>query len=179
MSAHIQALAVLTAGPTKGQPHDSAERAAGAARTVLDYLNQQAQEIATLRADLSRVQGEIARAMQVLAPNVPESGLEDACRQVKQVAISEADNSATLERALARVQASLDAVIDALDKDQRGSSSRPTTRENVGEVVTAVLEADKQRLSRVQGENDTLRALLAQREAQPAPYTPRTEEAER
>lgn len=61
---------------------------------------------------------------------------------------------------LSRVQASLDAVIDALDRDQRGSPSRATTRENVGAVVAAVLEADEQRLSRVQGERDKLREAL-------------------
>ena len=44
---------------------------------------------------------EIADAMVVLAPNMPESGLVDACRQVKQVAISEADNSEKAEQQLA------------------------------------------------------------------------------
>jgi len=35
--------------------------------------------------------------MRVLDVNMPESGLVDACKQVKQVAISEADNSEKLE----------------------------------------------------------------------------------
>lgn len=41
-------------------------------------------------ATLTQERGE---AMKVLAPNMPESGLIDACRQVKQVAVSEAGNS--------------------------------------------------------------------------------------
>jgi hypothetical protein len=40
---------------------------------------------------------ERERAMKVLQPNVPESGLEDACRQVKQAAISWRDNYETME----------------------------------------------------------------------------------
>jgi hypothetical protein len=40
---------------------------------------------------------EIAEAMTVLAPNMPSSGLVDACKQVKQAAISEANNSTKLE----------------------------------------------------------------------------------
>jgi len=46
-----------------------------------------------LGKDVGRAEAEaqIAEAITVLAPNMPESGLVDACRQVKQVAISEAD----------------------------------------------------------------------------------------
>ncbi len=47
---------------------------------------------------IARERQEIAHAMKVLAPNVPESGLVDAARQVKQVAITEAENSTLLER---------------------------------------------------------------------------------
>lgn len=46
------------------------------------------------------LQAEIAQAMKVLQPNMPESGLVDACRQIKQVAISEADNSSKMEARL-------------------------------------------------------------------------------
>lgn len=56
---------------------------------------------ARLQQKLAEKDATIAKALEVLAPNVPESGLVDACRQVKQVAISEADNSARLEQALA------------------------------------------------------------------------------
>lgn len=45
------------------------------------------------RARAERLAHEQQEAMAVLAPNMPESGLVDACRQIKQVAISEADNS--------------------------------------------------------------------------------------
>ena len=48
----------------------------------------------SLRAALDRER----EAMTVLAPNMPESGLVDACRQIKQVAMSEADNSNVLEQ---------------------------------------------------------------------------------
>lgn len=40
---------------------------------------------------------EKSEVMHVLAPNMPESGLIDACRQVKQATISEADNSKKTE----------------------------------------------------------------------------------
>ncbi len=61
----------------------------------------------TLRAvaQLQRLQREVATAMGVLKPNMPESGLVDACRQVKQAAISEADNSAMAEAELQRLTA--------------------------------------------------------------------------
>ena len=55
------------------------------------------------------LQQERDEAMQVLAPNMPESGLVDACRQVKQVAISEADNAEHAEAALSALQAERDA----------------------------------------------------------------------
>lgn len=41
---------------------------------------------------------EQADAMAVLKPNMPESGLVDACKQVKQVAISAMDNCRESER---------------------------------------------------------------------------------
>ncbi len=57
---------------------------------------------ADLTAEVERLQQEKAEAMCVLGPSIPESGLVDACRQVKQVAISEADNA---EKALAKLEA--------------------------------------------------------------------------
>lgn len=56
--------------------------------------------ISAITEERDRLLAEIAEAMKVLAPNMPESGLVDACKQVKQVAISEADNSANLEAQL-------------------------------------------------------------------------------
>jgi hypothetical protein len=50
------------------------------------------------RAERDQQAGEIAAAMAVLKPNMPESGLVDACKQVKQAAISAMDNSDVLER---------------------------------------------------------------------------------
>jgi hypothetical protein len=58
-------------------------------------------EVDTLRAALEACQQERDEAMDVLNPNVRESGLVDACRQVKQVAISEADNAQSAEASLA------------------------------------------------------------------------------
>lgn len=49
-------------------------------------------------AEVIRLNAERDEALEVLAPNMPENGLVDACRQVKQVAISEADNAYRLER---------------------------------------------------------------------------------
>lgn len=74
-------------------------------------LNALVEEVDQLRAALAAahereaaLRKEIAKATAVLKPNMPESGLVDACKQVKQVAISEADNSETAETALAEAQ---------------------------------------------------------------------------
>lgn len=55
-------------------------------------------------------------AMAVLAPSMPSSGLVDAAKQVKQVAITEKDNAETLEAENARLReesAAWKPVIDA------------------------------------------------------------------
>ena len=57
-------------------------------------------QVADLEARAARVaelEAERERCLDVLAPSVRESGLEDACRQVKQAAISEAQNAEALE----------------------------------------------------------------------------------
>lgn len=58
------------------------------------------EEIVRLRADIEGRDSDIAIAMRVLKPNMPESGLVDACKQVKQVAISEAGNAESLRASL-------------------------------------------------------------------------------
>lgn len=51
-----------------------------------------------LEKKLAQLEAETAEAMLVLDPSMPESGLVDACRQVKQAAVSHAENCETLER---------------------------------------------------------------------------------
>jgi hypothetical protein len=58
----------------------------------------------SIRNQLAYAQQEIARAMDVLKPSMPESGLEDACRQVKQAAISNEENCRRLEEQVNRWQ---------------------------------------------------------------------------
>jgi hypothetical protein len=58
----------------------------------------------SLSRQLAEAQATIDEAMRVLAPNMPESGLVDACRQVKQVAISEADNAEKAQATIARLE---------------------------------------------------------------------------
>lgn len=53
---------------------------------------------------------EIADAMAVLKPNMPQSGLVDACRQVKQAAISAADNCEKAEAQVATLTARVQAL---------------------------------------------------------------------
>ena len=69
----------------------------------LEWLEQEMKRLEVLHlADTQAIrayQRQIEDAMVVLAPNVP-SGLVDACKQVKQVAISGADNS---ERAMKKI----------------------------------------------------------------------------
>lgn len=62
-------------------------------------------EVEALAAKLQEAEQEIAAAMVILAPNIQSSGLVDACKQVKQVAISEADNSEKFEAKLQEIRA--------------------------------------------------------------------------
>lgn len=66
-------------------------------------------QVADLSLRAERVEQERDEAMRVLAPNMPESGLVDACKQVKQVAISEVDNSEKAEAALSTALGERDA----------------------------------------------------------------------
>ena len=69
-----------------------------AADEILDHPWQLEAMSIRLHADAwAKDRLQIDEAMAVLQPNMPESGLVDACRQVKQVAISEADNAERLE----------------------------------------------------------------------------------
>lgn len=54
-------------------------------------------QVATIKAALQTLTEEREQALDILTPNMRESGLLDACRQVKQVAISEAANSTWCE----------------------------------------------------------------------------------
>lgn len=67
------------------------------AATAISVINHVAEKVTTQ-------QQEIDAAMRVLNPNVPTSGLVDAARQVKQVAIVEAENSLMLEKKLQQQQ---------------------------------------------------------------------------
>jgi len=67
---------------------------------------------------LTEARQEIADAMAVLQPNMPESGLVDACKQVKQVAISEADNSNVLESRLAALTAAVQQIQTTFQRDE-------------------------------------------------------------
>lgn len=72
--------------------------------TMRDLMTAFAAEVAR-REQAERERNE---AMSVLAPNMPESGLVDACKQVKQAAISEADNATVAEARLTALQAALE-----------------------------------------------------------------------
>ncbi|MFZ2738046.1 MAG: hypothetical protein WAY02_07390, partial [Burkholderiaceae bacterium] len=61
---------------------------------------------------LREMQEQTSEAIKILNPNMPESGLLDACRQVKQVAISEADNSEKLEAEVLALRAQIKATWD-------------------------------------------------------------------
>lgn len=63
--------------------------------------------IPALIRDLRALRAERDAAMTVLAPSMPESGLEDACRQLKQACMSEADNCEALEQINMRLSTGL------------------------------------------------------------------------
>lgn len=73
------------------------------------------EDVKALSVKLEEAEQEREAAMTVLAPNMPESGLVDACKQVKQVAISEADNSDKFEAKLHEVEAERDAARSSRD----------------------------------------------------------------
>ena len=87
-----------------------------------------------LRAERDAAQQQIAtltqerdEALKVLAPNMPESGLVDACRQVKQVAVSEAGNSTDWMNRADAAEARCATLTAALDEYDRIDACSPTT----------------------------------------------------
>lgn len=69
----------------------------------------------TQRAWLSRLSRELRQriereqeAMAILEPSMPESGLVDACKQLKQAYISERDNAETADRIIADLRQQLE-----------------------------------------------------------------------
>ena len=83
-------------------------------------------------AKLAEVELERGEAMAVLRPNVPESGLVDACRQVKQAAISWEGNCATAEAKLAEVRALMERQFVDIDD---------VCRHRLARMVLAILDA--------------------------------------
>ena len=60
---------------------------------IIEAFSDLAKEAESSRERVRELEGERAAAMVVLEPSMPESGLEDACRQLKQAYISERDNA--------------------------------------------------------------------------------------
>jgi hypothetical protein len=87
-----------------------------------DHVDQR-QALAKALRERDTLKDERAEAMKVLAPNVPESGLVDACRQVKQVAISEAGNSTDLESRLSSLLRDLRAMGEQWQGDHHDSAA--------------------------------------------------------
>jgi len=71
------------------------------------FAHQRNDHFVTIANDYAKQKQEIERAMKVLNPSMPESGLEDACRQIKQAAISSIDNCEVLEARLATQEATI------------------------------------------------------------------------
>lgn len=64
-------------------------------------------DVTILLRALDAANEQIDAAMKVLDPAMPESGIEDAARQVKQVAITEADNCNILTERLREAEEAL------------------------------------------------------------------------
>ncbi len=115
-----------------------------------------------LLCQVAEQQAEIATAMKVLAPNVPESGLVDAARQVKQVAICEAENSTMLDRKCQEQAQEIERLKDCMKRAGLEAFMRNGTPVEVAahlrSVAIANLEADKRQQAK-------LRAVEALREA--------------
>jgi chromosome segregation ATPase len=103
-------------------------------------------------AELKAAKQEHSEAMRVLAPNMPESGLVDACRQVKQAAISSADNCEVLEAKLVQAeQEKADILqkdriktheINILTTENRAQSARLASQEATIRQVVEAMRAD-------------------------------------
>ena len=91
--------------------------------------------VTLMEANLAQAQQEIARTMKVLDPAMPSSGLEDAARQVKQVAISAMDNSEQAD-ALARTLAQ---ALDEVKRCPRCDSCRSTAEAMLASAAVQAL----------------------------------------
>lgn len=70
--------------------------------------------VADLTTSRDALQGELDKALKVLAPSMPESGIEDAARQVKQAAISAAGNCDDLEAQVKALEARVETLTQLL-----------------------------------------------------------------
>lgn len=103
--------------------HEAAMDARDRLDGVLRHLDATRDEVtrlraveATLTARVDELTRERDEAVRVLAPSMPSSGLVDACRQVKQVAVSEAHNSDTAMKLLDAATRERDAAREVLQK---------------------------------------------------------------
>lgn len=81
-------------------PHhrwDVPETMANTYENAARLIDEECKRIQLVAQERDEARQEIAAAMKVLDPNMPESGLVDSARQVKQAAISWADNYQVLE----------------------------------------------------------------------------------
>lgn len=107
---------------------------AGIARLLTDCQRRMADDWNTVgrermartkaEATVERLTRERNEALKVLAPNMPESGLVDACKQVKQVAISEADNAEQAESALHALQVGGQQIVEQWESREQALRDR-------------------------------------------------------
>lgn len=74
----------------------------GTMETFAEYVTPQV--VKQLIGRIRELEAERDRAMKVLNPSMPESGLEDACRQLAQAHLSEVGNVETLTAQLAEAR---------------------------------------------------------------------------
>lgn len=98
-------------------------------------------------SEIARLRAEREEALRVLAPSMPDSGLVDACRQVKQVAISEADNA---DRAEAKGRAEAFREVEARLRGE--AASHASFRLVNQDVVDALVAAANWCAARAQAE---------------------------
>lgn len=158
--------------PTPAQQAEPLEQAKKALRDVvwdgdptMEQYNALVDAViaAALRAAVSP-QAQIDEAMAILQPNMPESGLVDACKQLRQAYISERDNAEKAEAELHRID-ELIARRPALDE--------PTRYDNIAKAIRCAGQADaatrrfdemfdemKRRAERAEGEVERLKEAV-------------------
>jgi hypothetical protein len=113
-----------------------------------EVISKHCTTIPAANEEVERLRSEIARAMAIPQPNMPESGLEDACRQLKQAYVSERDNAETADKLLTEAQVEL-AEYEGIEGRCPNGHNKKFTYDLNGSVGCVVCEKDEARANAI------------------------------